>query len=708
MISRRRFLPLMPVTLTDWLFPQEPCPAPLAALKLTTLLGPGVAFTGMVEMIAACSSIVGVFRWLHCFCKPRGKVGYPEMWCVLRLIALIPVMAIFCLAQPITYTLIQNLPRDVPGRQPSIVWSVTVQAHVPAYASIPFDINSATPNADAVALGFKPSGSGMLQYVEDDGVWRYFSGSYLTPPDPSVFGNIPPPGGEYPLSSYTPAYTISTLTCKSSNRLGCPFPMATTYEFRGMPVRGWAPDILIVSDAADSTPTIDAITDGVGFNADGVARGGIVTIWGHNLAADDFAAQTVPLPMNLGETSVSIGGISAPLYFVSPGQINAQVPFEVTESLASVVVQARATMSNARTVPVKDIAPMFFENWDDQMPLIFDSQFQLVSALERGKTYIAYLAGLGQTAPPMPTASGGLLTPPLNELTVPFRLEFGGEPLDLKFAGAAPGLVGVYQVNFHVPESLAHRNEQLIAVTTTSATGSGIAREARAFATISMAQVANVESSEFTVKVTYPTPSTTIYFTPNLSLCGTSLRVTPVQNAKPFRIWVTQSGEAVGEIPSSLDILVDPASKTYRMKRDVPANAGRGWGFDYLLQSTEWGALYKKFRALDLLTAGPNGVPPPMPFPNGQVPISRVEPTAWSALSAMPLGSGHSNSMYDSVSSEGSYAASTLEIGTPSEPVSFGQFAYPYVAGAAVTNCTIYIDGKLQKSATLPWKLVKP
>lgn len=56
-----------------------------------------------------------------------------------------------------------------------------------------------------------------------------------------------------------------------------------------------------------------------------VAPGSIVAIFGTNLAASPRSAGT-PWPVTLGGTSVKINGVPAPLAFVSPTQINAQVP----------------------------------------------------------------------------------------------------------------------------------------------------------------------------------------------------------------------------------------------------------------------------------------------------------------------------------------------------------------------------------------------
>jgi uncharacterized protein (TIGR03437 family) len=54
--------------------------------------------------------------------------------------------------------------------------------------------------------------------------------------------------------------------------------------------------------------------------------GSIVSIFGTNLASSVQAAKAVQLPRQLGGTSVTVNGIAAPLFYVSPTQINFQAP----------------------------------------------------------------------------------------------------------------------------------------------------------------------------------------------------------------------------------------------------------------------------------------------------------------------------------------------------------------------------------------------
>jgi len=76
-------------------------------------------------------------------------------------------------------------------------------------------------------------------------------------------------------------------------------------------------------------PVVSALVDAASFAPTGGHPGAIVTIFGTNLAAATATAQAYPLPRRLGGTTVTWSGIQAPLFYVSPTQINLQVPWEL-------------------------------------------------------------------------------------------------------------------------------------------------------------------------------------------------------------------------------------------------------------------------------------------------------------------------------------------------------------------------------------------
>lgn len=57
--------------------------------------------------------------------------------------------------------------------------------------------------------------------------------------------------------------------------------------------------------------------------------GAIFSVLGENLAVSEQSATGLPLPTSLGGTSLTVDGVAVPLFYVSPGRINFQVPYGV-------------------------------------------------------------------------------------------------------------------------------------------------------------------------------------------------------------------------------------------------------------------------------------------------------------------------------------------------------------------------------------------
>jgi uncharacterized protein (TIGR03437 family) len=140
----------------------------------------------------------------------------------------------------------------------------------------------------------------------------------------------------------------------------------------------------VTATAASSTatPTISVAASGAalsgGQNAAEEAPGTLVTITGTNLS--DTAITGTPdsqgfYPTTLGGTEVYFDGIKAPLLFVSPTQINTQIPYEVsdTTSINSFVRTAHSDGSVSSTVAIAvPIVPenpgIFAESGNDPRP----------------------------------------------------------------------------------------------------------------------------------------------------------------------------------------------------------------------------------------------------------------------------------------------------------------------------------------------------
>ena len=175
------------------------------------------------------------------------------------------------------------------------------------------------------------------------------------------------------------------------------------------------------------------IVDGASFSAP-PAPGGIFSIFGANLSSATEAFSTVPLPTTLAGVSLEINGAAAPLYLVSPGQINAQLPFDTAAGPATAVIVTPAGRTPAAAFNVLPAAPTIF------------------LAVPAGNGVItAYVTGLGAVSPSVPTGSPA----PLNDLSyaeATVTATLGGVPAQVPFAGLAPGFIGLGQVNILVPQ----------------------------------------------------------------------------------------------------------------------------------------------------------------------------------------------------------------------------------------------------------------
>ena len=197
-----------------------------------------------------------------------------------------------------------------------------------------------------------------------------------------------------------------------------------------------------------------------------VAPGSLVSIFGSGLASSHVAANSTSLPNTLGGVSVTFNGIAAPLLFVSPHQINAQVPWAVlglgtTSGTALMVVRRGLTASEARPVQIAPVSPGIFSvesgvgqaiavNADGSLSAPAGLIPGVPSAPARVGTTIMVLAtGLGVVDPPGRDGQASL-DAQRRTLTAPTVL-IGGTQAVVQFSGLSPQFPGVNQLNVVVP-----------------------------------------------------------------------------------------------------------------------------------------------------------------------------------------------------------------------------------------------------------------
>jgi len=197
----------------------------------------------------------------------------------------------------------------------------------------------------------------------------------------------------------------------------------------------------------------------------GIAPGTIVQIYGSNLASQTAAAAAIPLPNTINRTQVLIGGLPAPLYYVSPGQINAQVPFELNAGQQyEVIVNANGALSTPNPIQLASAAPAVLGFATGQIIAThLDGSLVLeTSPAAPGEVIVFYVAGMGLTNQTVVSGTASPSTNLASPLDAPTMTLNGVSVTNILFDGLTPTLVGLYQVDFQVPAATPNGDQQLV------------------------------------------------------------------------------------------------------------------------------------------------------------------------------------------------------------------------------------------------------
>jgi uncharacterized protein (TIGR03437 family) len=225
---------------------------------------------------------------------------------------------------------------------------------------------------------------------------------------------------------------------------------------------GAAPAAVSLSYAAagSSIGTVAATVNGASFASGApVAVGALVSLFGTGIGpANAAAATSLPLPTTLGGYQVKIGGIYAPLLYLSSGQINCQVPFELAGTTSAQVTVTNGTAtSSPSTVTLAASAPGIFVGSGTQ-GAVLNQDYSANSAANpaaRGAVVQIFATGQGlvtnQPLDGVGAPSSPVATTPA---TTPVVVIIGGYVATVQFSGLAPGFVGLWQVNATVPSTV--------------------------------------------------------------------------------------------------------------------------------------------------------------------------------------------------------------------------------------------------------------
>ncbi len=219
------------------------------------------------------------------------------------------------------------------------------------------------------------------------------------------------------------------------------------------------------------------VNNGTFGNGEPVAQGDIVALFGDQFTYDDpVGASALPLETKLNGVQVLVNGIAAPLFFVSSGQINFEVPIDASTASGgggTVQVVRNSQPGNKVYVDINARVPRFILFGGVGPYAVMTTPGGVLTGIPThpvkvGDTIVIYAIGLGPTSPPVPS---GTASPGGNSLAnVPGTTQvcFGAETPFQKvpcatpiFTGLTPGFVGLYQINVTVPSGVKSGNGQM-------------------------------------------------------------------------------------------------------------------------------------------------------------------------------------------------------------------------------------------------------
>lgn len=216
-------------------------------------------------------------------------------------------------------------------------------------------------------------------------------------------------------------------------------------------------------------PGIQSVVGASAFGASSaVSSGDWIEVYGRNFTATsrpwndkDFAGSQAP--SLLDGIRVTIGTRPGYISYISPGQINVQVPDGLSNGSAPVVVSNGGALSEAFNIAVAQrapgiLAPPSFATPTKQYVAAMFSDRVLVGPqglipgvvsrrAKAGDVIVMYGIGFGATNPVVPAGQITLQSSSLPNVVV----RIGGVPAQIAFAGLSPGYLGLYQFNIEIP-----------------------------------------------------------------------------------------------------------------------------------------------------------------------------------------------------------------------------------------------------------------
>ena len=212
-------------------------------------------------------------------------------------------------------------------------------------------------------------------------------------------------------------------------------------------------------DASVAAPKLSRLVS-VADQSSRVAPGALVSIYGTDLSPVNVATSDVPLPTALGDSCLTVNGLAIPVLFVSPTQINAQLPFQTTGNV-TVVLHTPGGVSDNYNLTIQPQAPGVFlvpvDGVGNAVPNLVRLSNQTIvtesNPVHHNDDITIYLNGMGQTLPLIDAGVPAPSDPPAIPLVAP-KVLLGSVELPIKSYGLAPGQIGVFQIEVTIPKNV--------------------------------------------------------------------------------------------------------------------------------------------------------------------------------------------------------------------------------------------------------------
>ena len=170
-----------------------------------------------------------------------------------------------------------------------------------------------------------------------------------------------------------------------------------------------------------------------------------MAVFGTNLAPQIEENKLIPFRLRMQGVSVTVNGVSAPLYYVSPTQLNIQIPYETTLGTAVLGINNNGKVTSFE-FPVTMVGPGIYAD--------LNTALVPVSTGQQGQALESYITGAGLLTPTEPSGAAPPDYLPVDWLpapALPVKATVGGVPADLEFVGVPSWAVGTTQINFKIP-----------------------------------------------------------------------------------------------------------------------------------------------------------------------------------------------------------------------------------------------------------------